>query len=332
MRAVVISKHGGPGVLRVDERPDPTLGPGEVRIAVAACGVNFADVMARIGVYPDAPKPPCVIGYEVAGTVLELGDGVEGLNHGQRVMAGTKFGGYASQVVVAASDVVPLPDELNFEQGAAIPVQYATAWAGLIGYGNLQPGERVLIQAAGGGVGIAATQIAKRYGAEVYGTASPSKHERILELGVDHALDYTRAGWETGLPKFDLIMDAIGGKSFRRSYGLLRPGGRLVAFGASAVVSGERRNPVSALRTVLRMPRFNMIKQMSESKAVIGLNMLSLWNDRQTLEPWVTPLRELLADGTIKPVVAGSFSFEDAGAGHRMLTERRNLGKVVLVP
>jgi NADPH:quinone reductase-like Zn-dependent oxidoreductase len=332
MQAVVITKHGGPGVLRVEERPDPTLGRGEVRIAVAACGVNFADVMARIGVYPDAPKPPCVIGYEVAGTILELGDGVEGLNHGQRVMAGTKFGGYASQVVVAASDIVPLPDELTFEQGAAVPVQYATAWAGLIGYGNLQEGERVLIQAAGGGVGIAATQISKRHGAEVYGTASPSKHERILELGVDHALDYTTAGWETGLPKFDLIMDAIGGKSFRRSYELLRPGGRLVAFGASAVVSGERRNPVSALRTVLRMPRFNMIKQMSESKAVIGLNMLSLWNDRHTLEPWIGPLRELLADGTIKPVVAGDFSFEEAGAGHRMLTERRNLGKVVLVP
>ncbi len=332
MRAVVITKHGGPGVLRVEERSDPSLGAGQVRIAVAACGVNFADVMARIGLYPDAPKPPCVVGYEVAGTILELGEGVEGLSHGQRVMAGTKFGGYSSQVVVSATDIVPLPDGLTFEQGAAIPVQYATAWAGLVGYGNLQEGERVLVQAAGGGVGIAATQIAKRHGAEVYGTASPSKHERIRELGVDHTLDYTKAGWETGLPKFDLIMDAIGGKSFRRSYELLRPGGRLVAFGASAVVSGERRNPLSALRTVLRMPRFNMIKQMSESKTVIGLNMLSLWQDRLTLEPWIGPLRELLADETIKPIVAGSFSFEDAGEGHRMITERRNVGKVVLVP
>ena len=139
MRAVVITKHGGPGVLEVQERPDPELGPGQVRIDVAAAGVNFADVMARMGLYPDAPKPPCVVGYEVAGTILELGEGVEGLSHGQRVVAGTKFGGYASQVVVPASDVVPLPDELTFEQGAAIPVNYATAWAGLIGYGNLQP-------------------------------------------------------------------------------------------------------------------------------------------------------------------------------------------------
>ena len=332
MRAVVITKHGGPGVLQVQDRPDPSLGPGDIRIAVAAAGVNFADVMARVGLYADAPKPPCVIGYEVAGTILELGEDVHGFSHGQRVMAGTKFGGYASQVVVPANDVVALPDELTFEQGAAIPVNYATAWAALIGYGTLQPGERVLIHAAGGGVGIAATQIAKRGGAEIYGTASPSKHSRIQELGVEHALDYTHDGWELDLPKFDLILDAVGGKSFRTSYSLLRPGGRLIAFGASAVMSGEKRNILTALRTVLRMPRFNMIKQMSESKAVIGLNMLSLWKDRGTLKPWIDPLQDLLQDGTVKPVLAGHFSFDDAGQAHNMISERKNVGKVVLVP
>jgi len=319
-------------VLEVQERPDPDLGPAQVRIGVAAAGINFADIMARLGLYPDAPKTPCVVGYEVAGTILELGDGVQGLDHGQRVIAGTMFGGYSSQVVVPANDVVPLPDRLTFEQGAAIPLNYATAWTGLIGYGSLRPRERVLIHSAGGGVGIAATQIAKHVGAEVYGTASPAKHARISELGVDHPLDYRTSGWERGLPKFDLIMDAVGGKSFRRSYDLLRPGGRLVAFGASAVVSGERRNPITALRTVLRMPRFNLVKQMSTSKAVIGLNMLSLWKDRQSLEPWIAPLRELLDDGTIQPVVAGTFSFEEAGAAPNMTTERRNGGKAVLIP
>jgi NADPH:quinone reductase-like Zn-dependent oxidoreductase len=336
MRAVVIAKHGGPDALQVQERPDPELGREQVRIDVAASGINFADVMARMGLYPDAPKTPCVVGYEVAGTILELGEGVSeshpSLSHGQRVVAGIQFGGYASQVAVPANDVIPLPEQLTFEQGAAIPVNYGTAWAGLIGYGSLQPGERVLIHSAGGGVGIAATQIAKRSGAEVYGTASPGKHARIQELGVDHALDYTKSGWERGLPGFDVIMDAVGGKSFRRSYSLLRPGGRLVAFGASAVVSGERRNVITALGAVARMPRFNLIKQMSESKAVIGLNMLTLWKDRGTLEPWIAPLREMLDDGTIDPVVAGNFSFEEAGAAHTMISERRNVGKVVLVP
>jgi NADPH:quinone reductase-like Zn-dependent oxidoreductase len=332
MRTVVITKHGGPDVLRVQERPDPPLGPGEVRIGVAAAGVNFADVMARMGLYPDAPKPPCVIGYEVAGTILELGEGVSSFVNGQRVFAGTMFGGYASQVVVPANDVVALPDGLSFEQGAAIPVNYATAWAGLVGYGNLQPGERVLIHSAGGGVGIAATQIAKRHGAEVYGTASPGKHAQCKGFGVDHALDYTAPGWERGLPPFDVILDAVGGKSFRRSYSQLSPGGRLIAFGASAVVSGQRRNLVTALRAVAQMPRFNMIKQMADSKAVVGLNMLTLWKDRGTLEPWIAPLLDMLGNGTIEPVVAGDFSFEEAGAAQSMITERRNVGKVVLTP
>jgi NADPH:quinone reductase-like Zn-dependent oxidoreductase len=332
MRAVEIAKHGGPEVLRVIERPDPLLAPGQVRIDVAAAGINFADVMARMGIYPEAPKPPCVVGYEVAGTVLEAGEGVEGITPGDRVLAGTLFGGYASQVVVPVADAVALPEELTFEQGAAVPVNYATAWAGLIGYGNLQPGERVLIHSAGGGVGIAATQIAKRRGAEVYGTASPAKHARISELGVDHPLDYTRDGWERGLPKFDVIMDAIGGHSLRRGYGQLRAGGRLVAFGVSAAVSGERRNLVAGAKALVRMPRFNMVKQISESKAVIGLNMLSLWKDRGTLAPWITPLQELMADGTIEPVVAGAFPFAQAGEAHRMITERRNVGKVVLTP
>jgi NADPH:quinone reductase-like Zn-dependent oxidoreductase len=332
MRAVVITKHGGPSVLEVQERPDPELGPGEVRIAVAAAGINFADVMARMGLYPDAPKPPCVVGYEVAGTILELGEGVRELSHGQRVLAGTQFGGYSSQVVVPADGVLPLADGLTFEQGAAILVNYGTAWTALVGFGNLQPGERVLVHSAGGGVGIAATQIAKRHGGEVYGTASPSKHSRIRELGVDHPLDYTISGWERGLPTFDVIMDAIGGRSFRRSYDMLGPGGRLVAFGASAFVSGQRRNPVAALRTLVRMPRFNLIKQMSASKAVIGLNMLTLSQDERKRAQVAVALRGLLEDGTIKPVVAGDFSFEEAGAAHTMITERRNIGKVVLVP
>jgi NADPH:quinone reductase-like Zn-dependent oxidoreductase len=332
VRTVVITKHGGPGVLEVQEKPDPTLGAGQVRIDVAASGINFADVMARMGLYPDAPKPPCVVGYEVAGTVAEVGEGVTALAPGQRVLAGTSFGGYSSQVVVPADDAVALPERLSFEQGAAIPVNYATAWAGLIGYGALQPGERVLIHSAGGGVGIAATQIAKRSGAEIYGTASPSKHARITELGVEHALDYTREGWEKGLPKFDIILDAVGGPSFRRSYNLLRPGGRLVAFGASSVVSGERRNIVTALKAVARMPRFNIVKQMSESKAVIGLNMLALWKDRGTLRPWIAPLQEMLDDGTIEPVVGGEFPFEKTGEAQGMITARRNVGKVVITP
>lgn len=333
MRAVVITRHGGPEVLEVQDRPDPAPpGPGEVAVDVRAAGVNFADTMARVGFYPDAPKVPSVVGYEVAGVIAAVGDGVDTVAVGDRVMAGTRFGGYAERVVVGARDVVPLADRLSFEQGAAVPVNYATAWAGLIRYGSLQPAERVLLHAAAGGVGIAATQIAKSLGAEVHGTASPGKHDAIRGFGVDVAHDYTRTGWHRDLPPFDLVMDAIGGPSFRTSYDLLRPGGRLVAFGASSVMDGAGRNLLQAAKTMIRMPRFNLVKQMSVSKAVIGLNMLALWDDVGTLEPWTTPLVPMIADGTVQPVVAEAFPFDRAGDAHRMLAERRNVGKVVLVP
>jgi len=328
----VITEHGAPEVLKVQERPDPKPGPGQVAIDVAAAGVNFADTMARVGLYPDAPKPPVVVGYEVAGTISALGAGVEGLSVGDRVMAGTRFGGYAERVVAKVADTAPLPEELSFEQGAAIPVNYLTAYLGLMRFGSLQPGERVLVHAAAGGVGIAATQIAKHLGAEVLGTASPGKHDAIRSIGVDHAIDYTQRGWEKGLAKVDVVMDAVGGPSFRRSYDLLRPGGRLVAFGASSVMSGDKRNVVTAARAALRMPRFNLIKQMSASKAVIGLNMLTLWDELGSLEPYMGAIEELLADGALKPVVAESFAFERAPDAHRYLGERRNVGKVVLTP
>src|ERR1044071_6912467 len=178
--------------------------------------------MARVGLYEDAPPLPAVVGYEVAGTITAVGDGVDASRVGERVMAGTRFGGYAEQGVGGGGDADPLAARLRLQQGAAIPVTYSTAWAGLLGYGSLRAGERVLIHAAAGGVGIAATQLAKAAGAEVHGTASPSKHDRIRELGVDRAIDYRQPGWEKGLPSYDLVMDAIGGASFPRSYDPLR--------------------------------------------------------------------------------------------------------------
>jgi NADPH:quinone reductase-like Zn-dependent oxidoreductase len=334
VRVVVVPEHGDCDVLRVEERPDPPLERGHMRIDVRAAGVNFADTMARMGVYPDAPPLPAVVGYEVAGEVVEVGEGVTAFAAGDRVMAGTRFGGYASQVVVPEGDVVPLPDGLTFEQGAAVPVNYATAWAALLGYGSLREGEKVLVHAAAGGVGIAATQIAKRHGAVVHGTASAGKHDAIRDLGVDVAHDYRQRGWERGLEdSFDLVLDAVGGASFRRSYKLLRAGGRLVAFGASSVAQGQKRNIVKAAPQALRMVRgFDLIRQMSDSKAVIGLNMLRLWEDRGTLKPWIDPLTDLLADGTIRPVVSDVVPFDRAPDAHRVLAERRNVGKVVLVP
>jgi NADPH:quinone reductase-like Zn-dependent oxidoreductase len=261
MKALVITEHGPPDVLRVQERPDPEPGPGEVRIRVRAAGVNFADLLGRVGLYPDAPKPPCVVGYEVAGDVDAIGEGVEGLELGQRVMGACRFGGYAQLAVAKTGTVLPLPDGWSYSEGAAMPVTYATAYAGLVRFGGLAAGERVLIQAAAGGVGIAATQIAKLIGAEVYGTASPGKHDAIRGFGVDHAVDYRTHDVVDEVRRIagekhpiDLALDAIGGRSFRQSFSLLRAGGRLVCFGASEVQAGERRSPLRALRVIAQMP------------------------------------------------------------------------------
>ena len=334
MRAVVITKHGDPSVLQVQQRPDPPPpGPNQLRVAVRAAGVNFADHMARVGLYPDAPKVPSVVGYEVAGTVEAVGDGVDPGRVGQRVLAGTRFGGYAEIVNVAANDSVPLPDAMSFEQGAAVPVNYATAWAALLGYGSLRAGERVLIHAAAGGVGIAAIQFAKAAGAEIHGTASPGKHQKLAELGVNRAIDYRRDGWWKDLDPYDLVLDALGGTSLRRSYNLLRPGGRLVGYGISNLQQGEKRSLRTAAPQALAMLRgFNLMDQLSESKAVIGLNMLRLWDDRGTLEPWITPLTTALNDGTISPIVHAAVPFAEAPEAHRILAARENIGKVVLVP
>ena len=245
--------NGGFEVLQVQERPDPPVGSGEIRIAVKAAGINFADTMARLGLYPDAPKPPCVMGYEVAGTVESVGEGVTEFSVGDRVAAGTRFGGQAELVTVPEAQALPLPERLSFEQGAAFPVNYGTAYAALVLMGSLREGDRVLIHAAAGGVGIAATQIARNAGAEIFGTASPSKHDAIRAQGVEHPIDYRNQDFEaetmrlTGGEGVDLIIDALGPTSFRKDYRLLRPGGRLVMYGLSEATERRRsRHPGDA--------------------------------------------------------------------------------------
>jgi synaptic vesicle membrane protein VAT-1 len=343
MRAVVLTGTGGPEVLQVQERPDPPVGPGEVRIAVRAAGINFADTMARVGLYPDAPKPPCVLGYEVAGEVEAVGEGVTDRAVGDRVVAGTRFGGQAELVTVPQEQVLPLPKRLSFEQGAAFPVNYGTAYAALTIMGSLRAGDRVLIHAAGGGVGISATQIARNVGAEVFGTASASKHEAIRAQGVAHAIDYRTQDFEqevmriTGGEGVDLILDALGPTSFRKDYRLLRPGGRLVMYGISEATAAGKRDLPATLKALAKMPLATMpwwksLAAMNENKGVFGLNMLKWWDEEGNLDRVTEPLMADLEQGRLEPVVAASFPFEQAGAAHEFIGARRNVGKVVLFP
>lgn len=338
MRALVITEYGTPEVLKVEERPDPRPGPGEVRVAVKAAGVNFADLLARMGLYEDAPKAPCVVGYEFAGDVESVGEGVTEYVPGQRVLGGCRFGGYAELVVTGQSEVLPLPDDWSYEEGAALCVHYVTAYAGLVRYGSLRAGENVLLHAAAGGVGIAATQIAKIVGAaEVYGTASASKHDAVRGFGIDHVIDYTKRDFRREVRRIsgekqplDLVMDAIGGSSFRKSWSLLGAGGRLVCFGASSVTSGEKRNVRTIARMLATTPVFHPIPMMQSSRAVIGLNMLRLWDAKGSFDEYLGPLREWIEEGRLRPIVAEAFPLERGADAHRYLGERKNVGKVVL--
>lgn len=343
MRAVVLTGTGGPEVLRVQELPNPVVAPGQIRIAVRAAGINFADTLARVGLYPDAPKPPCVLGYEVAGEVETVGEGVTGFQLGDRVVAGTRFNGQAELVSVDAGQALPLPAHLSFEQGAAFPVNYGTAYAALVLMGGMREGDRVLIHAAGGGVGISATQLARNAGAEIFGTASPGKHEAIREQGVAHAIDYRSKDFEdevlriTGGEGVDLVMDALGPTSFRKDYRLLRPGGKLVMYGLSENSEGGARNLPATLKSLAKMPWATMpwwksLMMMNENKGVFGLNMLSWWEREGDLDRVTEPLLADLEAGRLDPVVAEAFPFDRAGDAHQFIAERRNVGKVVLLP
>ncbi len=334
MRSVWIPRAGPPEVLEVREGPDPAAKPGEVLVRVTASGINFADVSARLGVYPDAPPFPCVVGYEVAGVVEQTGDGVTGVKAGDRVLALTRFGGYAEAVAVPAAQVFPMPAAMSFEEGAAIPVNYLTALLMLRTLGNVKSDERVLVHAAAGGVGMAAIQLCRIAGAEVIGTASASKHETLRGMGVTHCIDYRTEDFEEAVKRItdgrgvDIVLDATG--AFAKSYRCLAPLGRLFCFGLSQASSGMAPSRVRALLSVVKLPWFHPIKLMNDNKAVIGVNLGHLWDHIDLLRREALGLLADYDAGRIKPIIARSFPLVDAAAAHRFIQERKNIGKVVL--
>lgn len=336
MRSVVITKHGSPEVLKIQEAPDPVPGKGQVRLRVQAAGVNFADIAARVGLYPDAPNPPCVVGYEVGGVVDAVGAEVTGWREGDRAFAITRFGGYASAVCVPAASVFPLSPGMTAEEGAAFPVGFLTAHHLLHWAGQLRPRERLLIHQAAGGVGTCVVQLAKLLDAEIFGTASVGKHARLRELGVAHPIDYHTVDPAeeivriAGERSIHLALDPIGNASWRRSYQLLAPGGRLLMFGFSSMVPGEQRNLVRAVWDLATTPRFTPLDLMTDNRTVGGVNMGALWDHPGVIRPQMDVLQALWQAGTIRPLLDRSFPAEEAPEAHRYVQQGKNFGKVVL--
>jgi NADPH:quinone reductase-like Zn-dependent oxidoreductase len=329
VRQVWIARKGGPEVLELREAPDPQPGPDQVRIRVRAAGVNFAELMARRGLYPDAPKLPFVPGYEVAGEI----DAGPSHRIGQRVLALTRFGGYSDVVVVPARFAIEIPPRMSFAEAAAIPVNWLTAWHMLVELCNVKRGQIVLVHAAAGGVGTAAVQICRRAGAEVIGTASGSKHARLRELGLTHAIDYRTQDFEAEVKRITsgrgvhVVLDAIGGASIKKGWRCLAPTGKLVVFGASSVMQG----PVGMLASVLQMTPFWPLKVMRENKALIGVNVGRLWSQEDLLTSELRAILQGIAEGAFRPIVDAEVPLAEARRAHERLERRENFGKVVLV-
>jgi synaptic vesicle membrane protein VAT-1 len=340
MRQIWIPKSGPPEVLIVKEAPDPHPATGELRIRVEASGVNFADIMGRLGLYPDLPRMPVVPGYEVAGRVDAAGAGVDAGWVGRDVFASTRFGGYADVVCAPQAQVFPRPSNMSAQEGASIPVNYLTAWQLIVVMGGLKPGETMLVHSAGGGVGIAATQIAKHIGANVIGTASAAKHEELRTLGVDHLIDYRTEDFEqrarqiTGGRGVELILDAVGGDSLKKGYRLLAPTGRLGIFGASSAATSKGAGYLGMASMLAKTPwaQFNPLSLMSANKGVFGVNLGHMWGEYDRMRGWMDQLMGLYESGAIKPKIARVFSFDEAPAAHHFIQDRKNIGKVLLKP
>lgn len=339
MKSLQITRFGGPEVLKLVEGTAPPLGAGEIRIQVEAAGVNFADIMMRMGLYPEAPKPPFVPGYEVAGSVTEVGTGVTTFKTGDRVVAGTKFGGYTDEIVLPAFQARRIPAHLSAIEAACIPVNFMTAWVALQDMGRVRKGDRVLVQSAAGGVGVAAVQIAANAGAEVIGlVGSPSKADAVKALGAAEV--WTNDRWEqdsaADLGEFDIILDASGGKSLKRCFSRLAKAGRVVNFGVSTMVSGKRRSISKAIGLFLNTPLYTPFKLMMENKGVYGLNALQLFEvpkpgERPPLMARVLDaIMEEFEKKRLKVVVGQTFPLERGGEAHERLMSRGNVGKIVL--
>jgi NADPH:quinone reductase-like Zn-dependent oxidoreductase len=337
MRQVWIPRFGGVEVLKVKEAVDPQPSSGEVRIRVTAAGVNFADVSARAGLYPDAPKPPMVVGYEVSGTIDAVGAGVDSFQPGDLVMAMTRFGGYSDVVVVPAIQATHLHQGADPVAAAGIPVNFLTAYVMLNHLGSVRPGNTVLIHSAAGGVGLAALQLARNLGAVTIGTASAGKHARLKEFGLDHAIDYRTQDFEKEVKRItrgrgvDVALDAHGGGSLRKSYKCLAPMGRLFFFGVSSAHAQSRGK---AWRTFPKMlittPILHPLQLINANKGVFGINVGHLWGEAQLLGEVMGVLAGMWERGEINPVIDSTYPFEQAGKAHEQLEQARNFGKVVL--
>ncbi len=338
MKAVFLKKFGSPKeAFEIRETEIPTCEPHQVLIKVEAFGLNFADVLARTGLYPETPDRPCVIGYEVVGRVEEQGDAVAGDFVGSRVVALTRFGGYAEYVVTDYRAIGIISDDYPAEKALALATQYTTAYVCFRESMNLYPGDRVLIHAAAGGVGIALCQMALNAGCEIFATAgSAEKLEFLQKMGVQHTINYRENDYSEVIKsklngeRIDAAFNSLAGKSVKKDLKLLGAGGKFVIFGAASRV-GSGKGILSGLKLLFQTGFYTPLTFIMRSKSIIGINILKLGDYKPQLI--AKCLKAVIVDaeaGKLNPVVQKTYKIEELNTAHLALEKRGTIGKTVV--
>ena len=339
MKAYFLTKNADADkAFELREHSAKAPGPDDVTIDVKSFGLNFADVLARRGLYQDCPALPAVIGYDVAGIVSENGSNVSEFKKGDRVVALTRFGGYAQSATTMKEGVAKIPDNLSFAKATALATQACTAYYCAYECLQLHKGDKVLIQAAAGGVGTILVQMAKAKGCIVYGTASSKKQDYLREIGVDYPLDYTATDFDLYIKNhkafgngLHVVFDSLGGKPFKKAFNLLAPGGKMVFIGSASAVKNGKGNMFSTLKMALGFGIFSPIQLILNSKSICGVNMLRIADHRKNIfKHCIDEVVKLYESGVIDPIIGKEFSSDQLASAHDYLEKRQSVGKVVL--
>ena len=333
--SVFLDKYGGPENLTYKENILGNPKDDEVLVKVDYSGINFADIMSRQGLYTTRLKPPYVIGMEISGTIIKVGLNISTSLIGKTVAGLCKSGGYSNYINVRADQLFVI-DKKYSEIAASIPVNYLTAYFMIVHQANIQKGEWILIHGIGGGVGMAAMQIAKYLGAKIIGTASSGKFDRIKKNGDIELIDYRNESFSDRVLSItdgygaDVILDPLGGKELNESYECLSEFGRLGCYGFSTAALSNKRNFFKIIPQYLGMPRFNPLELMRKNKTVYGFHLGLIRNRKDLIKKYAKIIFEMLDNKIIVPSIDKIFPLFQASDAHRYIGERKNLGKILL--
>lgn len=337
MKAAYLVKYGEPTTafeIREIKKPDP--GPEQVLIKVEAFGLNFADVMARLGLYRGAPPLPALLGYDVVGHIEKCGSAVRNFKEGDRVTALTRFGGYAEYAVTEEKAVGKIPKDMPAGVAAALATQGCTAYFNAYEMANLQEGDHVLIHAAAGGVGTALVQLALHRKCIVFGTCgSAEKIEYLKKNGVHHPINHRKEDFTevvrsvVGSAGLDVVFNPVGGKSARQGFKLLGAGGRIICYGVSSM--NQTSSIFGKLKVMAQFGLYHPVQFLMQSKGMIGVNMLQIANERpEKIARVMKRVIEMEKEGILQPFAGGSYPIEKLAAAHQYLESRKSMGKIVV--